>query len=93
MKENKGHQPKVILDRKIIGANWQQSTLNVPTISNHNGIRLTKHIALDCEMVGIGNKGKKNMLARVSIVNQMGEVLMDKFCKPYHPVSATMNYQ
>lgn len=39
-------------------------------------------IALDCEMVGVGPNGKRNMLARVSIVNEYGEVLMDKYVKP-----------
>lgn len=44
-------------------------------------------IALDCEMVGIGIGGKKHMLARVSIVNKVGDILMDKFVKPQRPVS------
>ncbi|XKL62123.1 hypothetical protein PGB90_001956 [Kerria lacca] len=39
-------------------------------------------IAIDCEMVGIGEGGKENMLARVSIVNSLGECLYDTFVKP-----------
>lgn len=49
--------------------------------SNQNTL-LTKHIALDCEMVGTGHMGETNTLARVTIVNQNGEVLLDKYCKP-----------
>lgn len=39
-------------------------------------------IALDCEMVGIGPNGKDHMLARVSIVSERGEIIMDKYVKP-----------
>ena len=40
---------------------------------------------MDCEMVGVGD-GSENMLARVSIVNQHGEMLYDKFVKPMENV-------
>ena len=42
----------------------------------------TNIIALDCEMCGIGNDGKKSILSRVSIVNYNGGVIYDKFVKP-----------
>lgn len=37
-------------------------------------------------MVGIGPNGKDHMLARVSIVNEKGEIIMDKYVKPTQPV-------
>ncbi|KAN0116100.1 Ribonuclease H-like domain containing protein [Russula decolorans] len=37
------------------------------------------YIALDCEMVGVGPTGKESTLARVSVVNYFGAVLMDEF--------------
>lgn len=37
-------------------------------------------------MVGIGPNGKDHMLARVSIVNDKGEIIMDKYVKPTEPV-------
>ncbi len=37
-------------------------------------------------MVGIGEMGMDNMLARVSIVNQLGQCLYDKYVKPTEPV-------
>jgi RNA exonuclease 4 len=37
-------------------------------------------------MVGIGEMGLDNMLARVSIVNQLGQCLYDKYVKPTEPI-------
>lgn len=39
-------------------------------------------MALDCEMVGVGVDGKESALARVSIVNQHGKCVYDKFVAP-----------
>ncbi|XP_023173054.1 RNA exonuclease 4 [Drosophila hydei] len=41
-----------------------------------------RYLAMDCEMVGVGFNGQDDMLARVSIVNKVGEVLLDKHVKP-----------
>lgn len=38
-------------------------------------------------MVGIGFQGKDHMLARISIVNQQGDIIMDKYVKPSESVS------
>ena len=48
---------------------------------------LTKALALDCEMVGVGPKGEESIAARVSIVNQYGKCVYDKYIKPTEPVS------
>ena len=37
-------------------------------------------------MVGVGEMGLESMLARVSIVNQFGQCLYDKYVKPTEPV-------
>lgn len=42
---------------------------------------MTKQIAMDCEMVGIGD-GTESMIARVSIVNRHGVCVYDKYVKP-----------
>ncbi|XP_069998202.1 uncharacterized protein [Penaeus vannamei] len=47
---------------------------------------LTDAIALDCEMVGGGKRGRVSMLARVSVVNEYGVVLLDKYVKPSQKV-------
>jgi len=40
-----------------------------------------KYLALDCEMVGVGIDGSESSLARVSIVNFYGAVLIDEFVR------------
>lgn len=55
-------------------------------VKNKENNALTKHIAMDCEMVGIGDKGSENMVARVSIVNKYGNCIYDKYVKPREKV-------
>jgi RNA exonuclease 4 len=38
-------------------------------------------VAVDCEMVGVGPDGKESSLARVSVVNFHGVVLLDEFVR------------
>lgn len=40
-----------------------------------------RYIAIDCEMVGVGTEGKKSALARASVVNWDGAVLLDTFVR------------
>lgn len=47
---------------------------------------VTRYIALDCEMVGVGIEGKESILARVSIVNSHGDCLYDKYVAPKEKV-------
>ena len=42
---------------------------------------------MDCEMVGVGEDGEDSILARVSIVNQFGQCVYDKFVKPTDTVT------
>ncbi|KZS03954.1 putative RNA exonuclease 4 [Daphnia magna] len=62
-------------------------TSTVQSGLNGKSTELTKVLALDCEMVGIGNEGKESALARVSIVNQHGECIYDKFVLPGEEVT------
>ncbi|KAG3288275.1 REX4-like, 3'-5' exonuclease, transcript variant X1 [Ictidomys tridecemlineatus] len=48
---------------------------------------LTRALALDCEMVGVGPKGEESIVARVSLVNQYGKCVYDKYVKPTEPVT------
>ena len=48
---------------------------------------LTKILAMDCEMVGIGYGGKDSILARASIVNHFGNCVYDKYVKPTEKVT------
>ncbi|KAK1803634.1 hypothetical protein P4O66_021048 [Electrophorus voltai] len=56
-------------------------------IKEHAFEGLTRAIAVDCEMVGVGPDGEESMLARVSIVNQFGKCLYDKYVRPMEPVT------
>ena len=48
---------------------------------------LTRTVAMDCEMVGVGSGGQKSVLARVCIINNYGSVLLDEFCRPAERVT------
>ncbi|XP_039991341.1 RNA exonuclease 4 [Xiphias gladius] len=48
---------------------------------------LTRAVAIDCEMVGVGPDGEDSILARVSLVNQFGKCIYDKFVKPTEKVT------
>ncbi|XP_061666447.1 RNA exonuclease 4 [Syngnathoides biaculeatus] len=48
---------------------------------------LTRSVAIDCEMVGVGPSGEDSILARVSVVNQFGKCVYDKFVKPSEKVT------
>lgn len=49
--------------------------------------RLTRAVAMDCEMVGVGSDGEDSILARVSIVNHFGKCIYDKYVKPMETVT------
>ncbi|XP_051893328.1 RNA exonuclease 4 [Pristis pectinata] len=48
---------------------------------------MTKAVAMDCEMVGVGPDKVESILARVSIVNQFGKCVYDKYVKPTEKVT------
>ncbi|VDM33840.1 unnamed protein product [Hydatigera taeniaeformis] len=48
---------------------------------------VTRIMALDCEFVGVGFEGKDDALARVSIVNQFGHVILDVYVRPLERIT------
>ncbi|KAM0756574.1 ribonuclease H-like protein [Meredithblackwellia eburnea MCA 4105] len=46
-----------------------------------------QYLAIDCEMVGVGPSGVESTLARVSIVNYHGVVVLDEFVRPREKVT------
>ncbi|TYJ55872.1 hypothetical protein B9479_003395 [Cryptococcus floricola] len=46
-----------------------------------------QYLAIDCEMVGVGPQGSESVLARVSIVNYHGHIILDTFVQPREPVT------
>lgn len=47
----------------------------------------SNYLAIDCEMVGVGEKGKQSALGRVTIVNWDHEVVLDTFVQVPEPVT------
>ncbi|XP_006885294.1 PREDICTED: apoptosis-enhancing nuclease [Elephantulus edwardii] len=45
-----------------------------------------KVVAIDCEMVGTGPRGRVSELARCSVVSYHGDVLYDKYVRPEMPI-------
>ncbi|ETN85037.1 hypothetical protein NECAME_06584, partial [Necator americanus] len=61
---------------------------DVPVVLHDRSIgEPTPLIALDCEYVGGGMDGSEDLLARVSIVNQEGKIVYDKYVKPRERVT------
>jgi RNA exonuclease 4 len=48
---------------------------------------VTKVVAMDCEMVGVGPGGTRSALARVCIVNDDGNPILDAYVKPKEKVT------
>ena len=44
-------------------------------------------VAMDCEMVGVGKDGTQSALARISILDYYGNVVMDEYIKPGRKVT------
>lgn len=68
----------------------EPSNINVleesSTVKSEKTKAIGKYLALDCEFVGVGPDGKDNALARVSLVNYYGHVILDEFVKPREKV-------
>nr|XP_012300573.1 RNA exonuclease 4 [Aotus nancymaae] len=71
--------------RKQLGQSSGSGSLSLVKEQTFGG--LTRALALDCEMVGVGPKGEESVAARVSIVNQYGKCVYDKYVKPTEPVT------
>ena len=50
-------------------------------------LEVTRVLALDCEMVGVGRDGYRSILARVSVVNSDGNLVYDTFVAPTREVT------
>ncbi|XP_063953585.1 uncharacterized protein LOC129255443 [Lytechinus pictus] len=56
-------------------------------VSNEKDNPRKEVVALDCEMVGLGPKGRFSALARCSIVDHSGNILYDTYVKPAEPIT------
>lgn len=70
--------------------NKNKRARNSKMIFNSNNLTLpntNQFVALDCEMVGVGPNGTKSSLARVTIINFRGKVLMDEHIRQKQTVT------
>lgn len=51
------------------------------------GVEVGKYLAMDCEMVGVGDGGYESALARVSIVDFHGRLVYDSYVRPKERVT------
>lgn len=56
-------------------------------VKEHAFEGVTRAVAMDCEMVGVGYNGEDSILARVSLVNHFGKCIYDKYVKPTEKVT------
>ncbi|XP_009070401.1 PREDICTED: RNA exonuclease 4, partial [Acanthisitta chloris] len=75
--------------RRNLGLETDQSKGSVEQVlvKENASDGVTRAVAMDCEMVGVGPKGEDSIVARVSIVNQFGKCIYDKFVKPTEEVT------
>lgn len=64
------------------GSSWSRK----PTPRESAGPWPSKCVAIDCEMVGTGPRGRVSELARCSVVSYHGDVLYDKYVRPEMPI-------
>ena len=60
---------------------YDEAAAKKPRVTGKNR-SVTRVLALDCEMVGVGTDGKRSILARASVVNEDGHVILDTFVLP-----------
>ncbi|EGG09287.1 uncharacterized protein MELLADRAFT_47550 [Melampsora larici-populina 98AG31] len=74
---NESQDPVSVMLCQILQQGVSRSKLN----------EIGRFLAIDCEMVGVGPNGSESVLARVSIVNYYGAVLLDSYVSPKEKVT------
>ncbi|CDS06300.1 hypothetical protein LRAMOSA08828 [Lichtheimia ramosa] len=82
----------VTQSKTINGIEMTKTTLKEAMVKQMNSVegdkaKIGKYVAIDCEMVGVGEGGIASALARVSLVNYHGAVLLDTYVKPMERVT------
>ncbi|XP_054850071.1 RNA exonuclease 4-like [Eublepharis macularius] len=68
--------------QKQLGSEEKAQPLKEQTLVKEKAFEgLTRAVAMDCEMVGMGPNGEDSIVARVSLVNQFGKCVCDKYVK------------
>ncbi|XP_061358218.1 uncharacterized protein LOC133302462 [Gastrolobium bilobum] len=78
--------PKSILGKRKERQDDESNDCQInPLIPVNGDSSLTDAVAMDCEMVGVG-EGNKSALGRVTLVNKWGNVIYDEFVRPIERV-------
>ncbi|AMD22855.1 HHR086Wp [Eremothecium sinecaudum] len=77
---------EIALNENTSNSKKKKKKKKKPT-SNNRKPKIGKYIALDCEFVGVGYRGKVSALARVTAVNYCGEQLLNLYVKPKEQVT------
>lgn len=94
--QNKNTKVKISINESILAKQQINTTTDIKTQSADSTSEIVtamlkekvqedirnKYVALDCEMVGLGEGGKQSALARCSVVNFDGEKLYDEYVRP-----------
>jgi RNA exonuclease 4 len=72
--------PKAVVSHAKVSPNWKSNPNYKPLSNSTDG-----YLAIDCEMVS--TESDQNSLARVSLVNMDGDVLLDLYVKPSSKVT------
>ncbi|KAJ2905447.1 uncharacterized protein MKZ38_005323 [Zalerion maritima] len=86
------HAPSSEVVADVFGLGLNKMTIQASEKERVNeglapGVKPGKYIALDCEMVGVGEGGYESALARVSVVDFHGAQVFDSFVKVDHRVT------
>jgi len=79
------HNTQERQNHRVNNDNYYDKNYNNDSISYS---KKKKHVAIDCEMVGVGEKGQRSSLARVCIVDFYGSILLDLYVKQRQEVTA-----
>ena len=64
-----------------------KSTAVHPNQGLNPDVEVGKYVAIDCEMVGVGDRGSKSVLARISVVDFHGRQIYDSFVRAKETVT------
>ncbi|CAG8489475.1 16427_t:CDS:2 [Acaulospora colombiana] len=72
---------------RVMDSISSNGSMDSERLTPRNKTKIGKYIAIDCEMVGVGPNGESSALARVTIVNYYGVVILDKYVRPIERVT------
>jgi RNA exonuclease 4 len=89
--EDNGISSEALAEAYGLGIKDTSMIKDVSTVNPNQGlapnVELGKYLAIDCEMVGVGDEGHESALARVSVVDFHGRQVYDSYVRPKERVT------